>query len=289
MRQLGGDDSRASASPARTARATRREAAPVRPRCSPRVRPARALARAARPITHPELHSPGPLRRSLGCANAAPFSRPGALDLGRPPECAPRQRSDSSRRRWLARPPSSVEEPSRYLVLKNSRGLAIVSIDDWTRPEREYQWKPGHSAMELARSWLRWGKCECPSELGALLDAHAVTRGWQFAEGCPEFVTTLPERGEGRIHGAGGPLTLCIEAKVDEPFGESIGETIARARGTNPRSRAPARPRAFAHAALGEVCDPENRQWRDLRYQLLTACAGTALQAARDGRGLLCW
>jgi hypothetical protein len=174
-------------------------------------------------------------------------------------------------------------------VLKNPEGEAITSIDGWTRPKRQYQWKPGRSAMELAASWFRSGACACPSELAALLDSHRLTRDWQFVDGCPELVTALPQRGEGRNHdlwlkgsSAGGPLTVCIEAKVDEPFGNRIGESVDAALRQNAHSGLPARARALLHLLTGMDVAPEAAPWRDLRYQLLTACAGTAIQASFD-------
>ena len=45
-----------------------------------------------------------------------------------------------------------------------------------------------------------------------------------------------PERGEGRNHDLwargsadGRAFTLCVEARADEPFGDTIGETCAKA------------------------------------------------------------
>jgi hypothetical protein len=174
-------------------------------------------------------------------------------------------------------------------MLRTSKGDPIANIDQWTRPKREHQWKAGRSAMELASAWFRSGACACPRELAALLDSHELTRGWKLDEGCPEFVTALPERGEGRNHdlwlrgrSTGGPLTVCVEAKVDESFGNPIGEAIAAALHENPRSGLPNRIKTLLRMLLGENCDPEAPPWRDLRYQLVTACAGTALQASQD-------
>lgn len=175
-------------------------------------------------------------------------------------------------------------------MLRNTSGKLISSVDAWARPKSEHQWKAGRSAMELAESWFRGGCCACPGELANLLDSHELTRGWRFVEGRPEFVTALPERGEGRNHdlwlrgsSAAGPLTVCIEAKVDEPFGSLIGEAVATARQRNPASGLPARVRALLEMLTGTAPDPEAEPWRDLRYQVLTALSGTALQAARDG------
>ncbi len=55
--------------------------------------------------------------------------------------------------------------------------------------------------------------------------------------GEPEFVTRLPERGEGRNHDlwlqarcSAGGLTICVEAEADESFGNLISDEIKGAR-----------------------------------------------------------
>jgi len=81
--------------------------------------------------------------------------------------------------------------------------------------------------MELARSWFHSGSPVCPHELQELLKSHPLTNGCDFLEGQPELVTTLPERGEGRNHDLwlralclAGSVTVCVEAKADEAFGD---------------------------------------------------------------------
>ena len=86
------------------------------------------------------------------------------------------------------------------VVFKNHEDKPIEDWQNWTRPKREYQWKEGRSAMELARSWFPSGTLQCPSELQNLLSTNARTADTQFDEGRPEFVTSLPQRGEGRNH-----------------------------------------------------------------------------------------
>jgi len=174
-------------------------------------------------------------------------------------------------------------------VLRNKRGRLISDVDTWPRPKRDYQWKAGRSAMELARSWFRGETLACPSELLALLESHDLTRGCTLVGGQPEFVTPLPERGEGRNHDlwltgtcAMGGLTICVEAKADEQFGERIGDAIDAARRRTPQSGMPARAKALLELLLGRPADPEHEPWCALRYQLLTGIAGTAIQAVVD-------
>jgi hypothetical protein len=112
----------------------------------------------------------------------------------------------------------------------------------------------------------------------------------QFTEGFPEFVTKLPQPGEGRNHdlllrGRRGSrsVVVSIEAKADEPFGEFIGDYWRRMlRSTRPTG-APKRIQSLLNLLFGADADPGRSPWRALRYQLLTGIAGTAIQASRDG------
>ena len=70
----------------------------------------------------------------------------------------------------------------------------------------------------------------------SVLLSHPRLRGLKLFQGIPELVTSLPERGEGRNHDLWllgkterESVTLCIEAKADEPFGD---ETVAEYRQT---------------------------------------------------------
>ncbi|MDX2121073.1 MAG: hypothetical protein SF070_08490 [Gemmatimonadota bacterium] len=176
-----------------------------------------------------------------------------------------------------------------HTPLKDPSDKLITALEGWTRPRSKHHWKPGRSAMELARAWLRSGETACPEELRALLDSHDATRGIALKNGRPEHVTPLPERGEGRNHdlwlrgeGSLGRTTLCVEAKADEPFGERLGKQIQVARKRQPNTAAAERARALLTLLFGKDCNPEAAPWRDLRYQLITGTAGSALQAVTD-------
>ncbi len=175
-------------------------------------------------------------------------------------------------------------------ALTDSFGQTITGVDTWPRPKATYQWKAGRSAMELARSWFRSGSVSCPRELQELLASHTLTNGCDFIEGQPEFVTPLPQRGEGRNHDlwlrascAASPVTICVEAKADETFGDLVGHAVEKAKRRNPNTGLPARVAALLEVLFAQKCSPEDLPWRGFRYQLITAFAGTAIQAARDG------
>ena len=115
------------------------------------------------------------------------------------------------------------------MVLLRPDGAPINKWEEWTRPKRDYQWKAGRSAMELARSWFKDGNICAPKEWIELLSSHKRLSGFDFTKGVPELVTILPERGEGRNHDlsiqgktSNENFTLCIEAKEGEPFGSQF-------------------------------------------------------------------
>lgn len=174
-------------------------------------------------------------------------------------------------------------------IFKDRAGQIINRWQDWTPPKQAYHWKEGRSAMELARSWFASGTPECPPELQALFATNTHTANIEIDEGHPEFVTALPERGEGRnhdlmlkAHTPNEAAVVCVEAKVDETFGKKIGQYRQEAKARTEHTRVPERIQALLEIVFGANAQPDIQPWCDLRYQLLTAVAGTLLQAANE-------
>lgn len=126
--------------------------------------------------------------------------------------------------------------------LHHPKGATIATWKMWTKPKQSYHWAPGRSAMELAKARFRNNEPSPPEELIQLLHSSNHLAGLRLIKGVPEFVTSLPERGEGRNHdlwllGQTGleKVTICIEGKVDEPFGN---ETVAEYRNSALKRRA---------------------------------------------------
>jgi hypothetical protein len=167
----------------------------------------------------------------------------------------------------------------------------ITGVDDWTRPKKpDLHWKPGRSAMSLAEAWFSAGQAQPPRELVDLLESHQLTRGAVLEEGRPEFVTALPERGEGRNHDLwlrgsipAGKLSVGIEAKADESFGDRIGEMVRKRRESGDPTRLPERADALVKLLFGPAAAADTAPWSELRYQLVTGAAGTLIQAGADG------
>lgn len=178
----------------------------------------------------------------------------------------------------------------------SKNGIALTSLSAWETyagPKSSNQWVDGRSAKEVARAWIEGGGTNFPEEVSSALTSHkafGLVQAWQ-AE--PEAKLPFDNfAGEPRnsdlviyaqdLH---GPFLIAVEAKADEPFGETVAETLAAAVDRyleNNRSNGVARIEQLATALLGprQTDDPP---LKDVRYQLLTACAGTLCEAERCG------
>jgi hypothetical protein len=179
------------------------------------------------------------------------------------------------------------------LVITDKGVKELTDWRKWTRPKRSYQWKAGRSAMELARVWFTAPAPVVPPEVVAILETSPLTKGAILQSGQPEYVTPLPELGEGRNHDlwlkgsvGEGLVTVCVEAKADEPFGEPIGayveKVLARTARLGQGTKLPQRADTLLKMIFGEEASTRSMPWSNLRYQLLTGVAGTAIQAAKD-------
>jgi hypothetical protein len=80
-----------------------------------------------------------------------------------------------------------------------------------------------------------------------------------------------------------GPYLIAVEAKADEAFGETVAEALASSLDrllANAQSKGLIRIQQLAHALFGARLqgDPAIK---NVRYQLLTACAGAICEAER--------
>jgi hypothetical protein len=171
-------------------------------------------------------------------------------------------------------------------------GHNIRSVDDWFKfaPPKmgARHWKDGRSAKELARSWFREGHASPPQELRELLYRNFGPT-IAFLEAKPECIIQLDDLpGEHRncdlvvlCKAQGEDIVISIEAKADEPFGDTIGAYYDLK--LNSFSNAPARIRQLSRAVFGREPDEAIRK---LRYQLLHAAAATLIEAADSGAQL---
>jgi hypothetical protein len=189
------------------------------------------------------------------------------------------------------------EERMRTVDIKGHAGQPIRSFADWEGyslpPERKVlHWKEGRSAFELGRSWTIGGEPTAPVELVQLLESHEGTRRTVIKSGITEHETTLPFVHHGpRCHDLAlraerddCVTTICIEGKADEPFGRTVTEELRKAK-QRPATSFPERLDWLTRSLLGIPAfkDDEHLALSDvisgLPYQLLTAIAGTLLEA----------
>lgn len=184
------------------------------------------------------------------------------------------------------------------LEIKGHAGHPIHSLRDWENyampPDRKRKhWKKGRSACELGRIWTANGEPAVPSELIELLNSHDATRGTVIRSGITEHETRLPPSGSHgpRCHDLAllaaqgqSAVTICIEAKADEPFGATVADELRKA-DKRPRTKFRERLDWLTRSLLGlsafkgEDRNSVSDEIRNLPYQLLTATAGTLLEA----------
>jgi Domain of unknown function (DUF6946) len=181
----------------------------------------------------------------------------------------------------------------------HKNGTIITSLEDWKRrapPKSEDQWVEGRSAFEMARLWCGTGVPVVPAELHTLLESRSETRGLVLDELIPEHRIVFdvhggePRNADLAIvgHTSSAKVAMTIEAKADEPFGATVKQTLANAleRGIqNPKSRGVRRVEDLVRALLPPRSEGLPHAG-ELRYQLLTAAAGTLAYAAMEGASL---
>jgi hypothetical protein len=198
--------------------------------------------------------------------------------------------------------------PAKVRVLAPD-GHHIATLAEWLDhappKSREAQWRDGRSAKELARAWSGG---PVPDDLARFLKRHPATAGFEAEVAFAEHCTALDAFGEPRNHdlvlvgtSGGARVVVGVEAKADEGFGTlTVGAYRERERAKNETraeagkriSRVPERIDHLCRALFGETLDdagPRRDDIAGLRYQLLTALAGTAIEARdRDAdRGVL--
>jgi hypothetical protein len=195
---------------------------------------------------------------------------------------------------------SKLAEKEHHVSLPQILGHAgqpIHSLSDWEKyaippARKDKHWQEGRSAFELARLWTANGEPAVPAVMVKLLDSHDATRGKTIQRGISERETQLPPGPRGpRCHDLAlfteqGPsaLTICVEAKADELFGGTVERELREAK-KRPATQFPERLDWLTRSLLGlpafdsEVRDSLSAPIRTLPYQLLTATAGTLLEA----------
>jgi hypothetical protein len=118
--------------------------------------------------------------------------------------------------------------------------IPITSLSDWelrAGPKSADQWVDGRSAKEAARAWLAGNGVCLPPEVQALLADHpdfGPVSSWSAEPEAKLRFDAFP--GETRnsdilVHAndGHGPYLIAVEAKADEPFSETVADTLAAA------------------------------------------------------------
>jgi hypothetical protein len=170
---------------------------------------------------------------------------------------------------------AAIAAPSTGMsIIKD--GSEIRFLDDWNRlaaPKKPEHWKQDRSAMEVARAWLEGGGVHLPSEVDEALAAHPVFGHVSSWDAEPEAKLRFDNySGEPRnsdlivyAQDSHGPFVVAVEAKADEPFGETVSEALAASLERyleNDRSKGVARVQGLAQALLGprKPGDPPNQR-----------------------------
>lgn len=175
-------------------------------------------------------------------------------------------------------------------------GIEILSLEDWelrAGPKRHDQWVDDRSAKEAARAWLGLNGSELPVEVQKTLNSHAAFASVQEWVAEPEAKLPFDNfPGEPRnsdlvvfAKDAFGQFLVAVEAKADEPFGETVPDALASAVERyvqNSQSNGVTRIQQLAVALLGPRLNSEP-SLKDIRYQLLTATAGALCKAEEQG------
>lgn len=141
---------------------------------------------------------------------------------------------------------------------------------------KEKHWVDGRSAKETAILWLKG----IPSEFTDIMQSLNFIP-YQCS---PEFRTRFDTyKGNTRNHdllviNEDRSITVCIESKVDEPFGDYLNKAIVKAEKKKllkPDSKALSRIEELRNAVFGSISDNQ----LNLRYQLLHGVAATLAEA----------
>ena len=141
-------------------------------------------------------------------------------------------------------------------------GKPILTVQDWrdyAPPKSPHHWVEGRSAYELAHAWCGTGEPAMPEALRLLLESREETLGFVPEVAFPQHRIPFDSfAGESRnadlaLTGttAMGKVAITIEAKADEPFGETVSATMGAAlerRIANPQSKGVRRVECLAAA-----------------------------------------
>lgn len=183
------------------------------------------------------------------------------------------------------------------MIHKNS--TPIASLTDWKthgKPKSPSHWVPERSAFEAAREWLDVTSPSLPPGIqDALLSNSAFGEVLSWSAEPEAQIRIDGFRGEPRncdllvkAKDSFGEFIIAVEAKADEPFGDTVDDTMSAALErlvANSASKGVERIAALSQSLFG-AREGKQANIGSLRYQLLTATAG-AVAASVRGRTVM--
>lgn len=177
-------------------------------------------------------------------------------------------------------------------IIKN--GFEIKTLEEWEQkagPKSKDHWADGRSAKEVARTWLE--SSQIPVEVLTMIASHSSFGKIEKWTAEPEAKIPFdsfagePRNSDLVVHAEDefGPFVIAVEAKADEPFGELIPDALTAAVErylVNNKSNGITRIKQLLAALFGAK-RPGEPSLKQIRYQLLTACAGAL--AIAESRG----
>jgi uncharacterized protein DUF6946 len=178
--------------------------------------------------------------------------------------------------------------------LVSRTGKPITTVDEWRdelNKREQSKFVPGYSAYESARAWTEPNRI--PAAIKALFRLPPL-EGFRLERAVVEQKTWFDKYGGPRHHdllltarnAAGRVAVIGVESKVNEDFGGTLrGEHAAAVRKSvrdGYESKFPARLHDLSVALLGRdlaADNPFDPRDAELRYQLLSALAGTLVEA----------
>jgi hypothetical protein len=161
--------------------------------------------------------------------------------------------------------------PARILV-------PAVSTEDWRRllAEPDRHWRPGYSAQAIAHCWQEADGF--PEEVDALWSGCAQFESLELLIAIPEHQVPLPGGDTASqndvwvlARGSRGLVSISVEGKVSEPFGDRLGKWWRNAsKGKQERLRYLCEQLRIAHPPPDEIA-----------YQLLHRTVSAIIEARR--------
>lgn len=178
--------------------------------------------------------------------------------------------------------------------ITNKNGSMIDSFDSWEKAfievDNKIHWKEGRSAFSLAKHFTS-PNIEDSYGIKVLKECLNLfgLGDVKFTHGEIEHESRFDEyRGKGRMQDlliwghAERPIVTCIEAKVDETFGNTINEAYIEADAVStkkPNSKAKTRIVNLCKEFYGNI--PSSTICNAIRYQLLYYLAGSLKEAIK--------